>query len=909
MTAADNPADIVAKIKQTDPSNLREAFLAELCHHDPELMKKVAQETHGWLHQDDPSLPPIQTLKPLQPGDRLGRYQIERGVGSGGMGRVYLATRSDDVRYQVALKVVGTNDPKVVRRFEKERRILARFHHPHIAHIMDAGLTAQGLPWLAMEYVDGAPLDQYCNEQRLSLRERLVIFRKICEAVRYAHGNMVIHRDLKPSNIMVTHAGEPKLLDFGIATMLNPDTAVQHTVTRFHEQVMTPSYASPEQIRGEELGAATDVYSLGIILYELLAGVKPYEIKSHNFNEWVEVVCQREPARLGKALTTATQTTRPDPTGKTLDLDRIAFQRHTEINTLRRHLRGDLETIVGKALRKEPGERYPSAEALAGDIAAYLDGMPISARPPTLSYFTAKFCRRNWLPVTLTVVFMLTLAGFGLLNYRLRLISEQERDAANAVTHFLETIFALSGPQKARGEKLTAVELIDRASLELKDTLLDEPEIRARLMSMIAEVYQDLGAWEKALPLSQEQLAVARKANDPETLIDALLQCANIYEEIGRYVEAEQFDQEALQVLERHRPDDHYRRWRILMEMGVTVRSQGQLDRAQPLFEESLRVMRLQDSIDDADFSTTLNELAYLYHDLTRYTDAEKLYKESLALDRRVLGNDHPDTSTSLNNIAVLMLDMGRLADGWTYIEESKKIAEAVLGVEHPLTGGVYRNCARILSAQGKHREAYDYFTKALPTYERDYDELHIFRLRLELLILAERRLLNGDDVEADLRQLFRRAEKRYEDTHILITNILYQLGETALAKGNNDEALALFDSALDRHRLNRDFNNALSGTYMIGKIRALIAQGKHSEAKSLAAQAREQIYKKTPDHWQLLYLDVLSLQCDQDAGRPDNQRAGTLRDLATRLSTVTGPDAPPTQLANRLADQNGAAR
>ncbi|CAM2010797.1 serine/threonine-protein kinase [Acanthopleuribacter pedis] len=904
--------EIIAKLQATEGADLRAAYLAELCDHDPELMGLVSAQARDWLEHD--SMPTMddaldrKPIKPLEAGDLIGRYRVERQLGAGGMGRVYLAKRTDDVSYQVAVKVVSTGDPKVLRRFEKERRILAGFNHPHIAHIMDVGLTEQRLPWLAMEFVDGLPLNDFCNNNRLDIRDRLALFRKICDAVRYAHGKMVIHRDLKPSNIMVTHAGEPKLLDFGIATFLDPDTETPNTVTRFHEQVMTPSYASPEQIRGEELSTATDVYSLGIILYELLAGVKPYQIKSNSFNEWVEKVCLTEPARLGKVLQNNTLQTESE-TRDPIDFERIAFQRHTEISALRRNLRGDLETIVGKALRKEAADRYPSAEALAGDLGNYLDGMPISARPLTLGYRAYTFARRNLLPVSLTALLMMTMCVFGLINYQQRLVTERERDAANAVTEFLMTLFELSGPEKARGEQLTAVELLDRATRELEETLQDDPEIRARLVSMIAEVYQDLGAYNKALPLSREQLAIAREGKDPLVLVNALLQAANIYEEVGRYVESEQMCGEALAVCEKYLPDNLRERSRVLGQMGVVVRSQGQLKRALPIFEESLAVLRQSDDAPDEDLSTALNELAYLYHDLTRYAEAETYYKESLAIDRRVLGNDHPDTGTSLNNLAVLMLEMGRLPEAYVYMKESLDISEAILGEEHPLTAGTYRNMGRIIASQGNHQAAFDFMKRAAAIYHRDFDEHHILRMKIEVLLLGERLKLGlTDGLENDYRALFRSAEKRYEDTHIVVTDILYGLGELALSENNDANALKFFESALERHRLNKDFNNAKTGTYLIGLVKTHIAAGRWDLARTHAALATEQIFSKAPQHWQLAYLEVLNLQIDLARNKTEPNWQATLRDLKLRLTQTTGPRSAPVVLAAQLLGGDAAA-
>jgi serine/threonine protein kinase len=346
------------------------------------------------------------------PGGRIGPYRIERELGHGGMGTVCLAARDDDAyRKRVAIKLMRASVPAALRqRFLAERRILAALDHPNIARLLDAGTTESGEPYVVMEYVDGRPIDVHCDQGRLPTRDRLELFRKVCAAVQFAHRNLVVHRDLKPGNVLVTADGEAKLLDFGIAKLLDPAApgAGPETGTTF--RMMTPEYASPEQIRGEPVTTASDIYSLGVLLYELMAGRRPYRLKTPQSGELERAILEQEAERPSAAVL------RPaGPAGEAATAEAIGRARSTSPSRLRRRLAGDLDNIVLMALSKEASRRYASVAQLAEDVGRHLDGLPVLARPATLTYRTRKFLRRHRAGVAAAaavVVLMTGLVGF-----------------------------------------------------------------------------------------------------------------------------------------------------------------------------------------------------------------------------------------------------------------------------------------------------------------------------------------------------------------------------------------------------------------------------------------------------------------------------------------------------------------
>ncbi|MBI1762910.1 MAG: protein kinase [Acidobacteria bacterium] len=425
-------------------------------------------------------------------GRQFGHYQLIKELGQGGMGTVYLATRADDYRQQVALKLIkrGLDDAFVLERFRNERQILAALNHPNIARLFDGGTSADGLPYLVMEYIVGLPIDEYCRQGQLSLKERLQLFRQVCSAVQFAHQHLVIHRDLKPSNILVTSDGVPKLLDFGIAKLLTPELASQTlNQTAPGIRLMTPAYASPEQVRGEPITTASDVYALGVILYELLTGRSPYQPTSGQLHEMMRAVCEEQPERPSTAITrAATASAVTSPTAE----PPASQPRTLSPEKLRRSLRGDLDNIVLMALRKEPGRRYASVEQFSEDIRRHLEGLPVSARKDTFGYRTTKFVKRNKLAFGAATLLLLTLIAGIVTTQRARARAEQRfndvRKLAHAVVFdYHDAIANLPGSTPVR-------ERLVKDALEYLDSLAREAGGDGQLQRELASAYEKIGS-------------------------------------------------------------------------------------------------------------------------------------------------------------------------------------------------------------------------------------------------------------------------------------------------------------------------------------------------------------------------------------------------------------------------------
>src|SRR3984885_3084833 len=417
-----------------------------------------------------------------------GAYRIVCEIGRGGMAVVYLGERDDqNYRKRVAIKMVmpGTGTEQILQRFRNERQTLAALDHPNIVKLLDGGSTEDGSPYLVMEYVEGLPIDQYCDQKQLTIDDRLRLFRVVCAAVQYAHQNLVIHRDLKPGNILITGDGLPRLLDFGIAKLLNPECFQSPLTTQTNWHPMTPGYASPEQVRGDAVTSATDVYSLGVLLYEILTGCLPYKVVADNWRKIERQICEEEPVQ-------------PSTRVSTEQLTATAGTRRAEPQQLVRLLRGDLDWITMKALEKEPVRRYAIPSELSADIGRHLSHEAVLARPTSVLYRTQKYVRRHPLGVAVAAGLVLLLAGVAVnQSIQLRRIT-RERDRANRVTEFMEGMFKVSDPGEARGNSITAREILDKASNDIDKGLAQDPELQAQMMYVMGNVYKELGLFPRA---------------------------------------------------------------------------------------------------------------------------------------------------------------------------------------------------------------------------------------------------------------------------------------------------------------------------------------------------------------------------------------------------------------------------
>ncbi|HEX7071223.1 MAG TPA: protein kinase, partial [Rhodothermales bacterium] len=542
----------------------------------------------------------------LAPGTRVGRYRIIERIGRGGMGTVYLAERADDYRQRVALKLVkrGMDTDEILSRFRHERQILARLDHPNIARLLDGGAAEDGRPYLVVAYVEGEPIDAYCDARRLSVDERLGLFEHVCEAVRYAHASLVVHRDLKPSNILVTESGEVKLLDFGIAKLLEDDDDASAPLTRTGMHRLTPAYAAPEQIRGEPVTTAADVYALGVLLHELLVGRRP----------------SATPTR-GDAIATI-RTDRPSGTAltrglETADLQRILGARSTTLARLRRHLSGDLDTILLTALHSEPERRYSSAEALLEDVRRHRAHLPIRARRDSLSYRAQAFVRRHRFGVSVGAGALVLLLGFAVAMTLQQRATARERDRARIeaakatqVAGFLEELFGTADPfADERLDTLRVRDILARGAERVRSDLADQPQVRAQLLHVIGRVYYAIGYFDEAATNLRESVSLREQHVGVASLETAasLFDLATVRSDQGEVAEAVSLARRALAIREALLPPDHADVAASRTQLASDLAAEGAFDEAERHFEAAMATLRAPDEPDRPTLASALS--------------------------------------------------------------------------------------------------------------------------------------------------------------------------------------------------------------------------------------------------------------------------------------------------------------
>ncbi|HUQ32710.1 MAG TPA: serine/threonine-protein kinase [Pyrinomonadaceae bacterium] len=567
-------------------------------------------------------------------GRRVGRYHILREIGRGGMGIVFLAEREDEeFNQRVAVKLIkgGLDTEDILRRFLNERQILASLNHPNIAKLFDGGTTEDGHPYFVMEYIEGLPLLQYCDRQGLSTQERLRLFQNVCAAVQHAHQNLVIHRDIKPSNILVTDEGEVKLLDFGVAKFLKPELSGEIvTATQTALRVMTPEYASPEQVRGEHLTTATDIYSLGVVLYELLTGARPYKLKDASPAELSRAICDSEPSKPSEAVA---------------DSKNLSSGLQSEIGN-RKLLRGDIDNIVLMALRKEATRRYKSAEQFAEDIRRHLEGLPVIARKDTFAYRASKFIGRNRIGVTAAAVVALAIIA-GLIGtiWQAR-VARQERDRAQAqqakaerINKFLTTALSFSNPYAAapgseNRRDATINQMLDDVAPRIESELADQPEVRASLERTIGAAYY-----------AQTRLA-----------------------------EAERFLNAALETQLKLYGEDHMETARTLHQLALVMMIKGDLAISEKYLQRAIAIFRSQQQKGQADVKSMAESLT-LYGDILwskgDYKAADVAYSEGIMLASQLSGSERAFLAAAKTGLGANRYALGNLDEAESLLRES----------------------------------------------------------------------------------------------------------------------------------------------------------------------------------------------------------------------------------------------
>jgi serine/threonine protein kinase/tetratricopeptide (TPR) repeat protein len=742
-------------------------------------------DREGFLAQG-PLAPTMASLV----GQTFGPYRLIAPIGRGGMGSVWLAERSDG-RFagQAAVKVLNAElvGQAAEERFRREGSFLARLAHPHIAHLIDAGVSPAGRPYLVLEHVDGLPIDRYCDQHGLDITARVALFLDVLAAVAHAHAHMLVHRDLKPSNVLVSAEGRVKLLDFGIAKLLDDgDEAGQATLlTREFGRALTPGYAAPEQVRGGEITTATDVYALGVLLFELLVGRHPLGPAARVAAE----ALQSEDfavLRLSDALPTRSAAER-EATG------RIAMLRATTPEGLRHALKGDLDTIVAKALKQVPGERYISVTTLAADLRCYLNQEPISARPDTLAYRTGKFVRRHRAGVILALATVLVLAGL-VAFHASRLAAERDRarlaaDKAERVSALLTNLLTQADPWGDRpagaGSEPTVRGVLDAGALRARKELAGQPELQAEILTVIGRTYQRLAAHDQARPLLEEALALGERAYGPEheQVAQSLNDLGVLLRDQGDLAGSARRLERAL-AIRRARFGTHHATVAVSeVELGRTYSDQGLLERAEPLFREALATRRALLGNAHSETATSLGDLALLLRDKGDLPGAELLFRESLAIDERALGAEHADVATALANLALVLEEQGVHAEAEALGRRAVAIARRALGDKHPSVVNKLSNLSVPLREQGRYAEAAAVLDEAL----------QIERLPVALVNRARVYLAQGKAHLAEplLEEALRARRRTLPERHWRIAQIKSLRGAVLMALGRHAEAEA----------------------------------------------------------------------------------------------------------------------
>ncbi len=701
-----------------------------------------------------------------KPGDRIGKYKLLQQIGEGGWGVVYMAEQDKPVKRHVALKVVkpGMDTKQVLARFEAERQALALMDHPNIAKVLDAGTTESGRPFFVMELVRGIRITDYCDQNNLSTEARLEVFIQVCHAVQHAHQKGVIHRDIKPSNILITlqdGAAVPKVIDFGIAKATAGQTLTDKTLFTAVEQFIgTPAYMSPEQAEMSALDIDTrsDIYALGVLLYELLTGNTPFDTKEllqAGLNEMRRIIREKEPLRPSTkigSLEEKEQTT-------------VARRRQSEPPKLIHQVQGDLDWIVMKCLEKDRTRRYETANGVATDIERHLHHEPVVARPPTTAYRAAKFCRRHRFGVAAACMLALVLVAFTaamgvqarrIANERDRANREavraaQEAEGARQVSDFLVRSFAVSDPSEARGNSVTAREILDRGAGMIEKELVGQPEVQARLMTTMGNVYQSLGLYTQSVALLQKSLDVRRRfhgerhpdvatalhdlgtirmlAGDlpgaemalkaslamredlfgPEGIdvSDTLSSLAQLAYARGAYAQAEELFRRRLAILEKHPAGHEEARAGTLGDLAMTIQqTREDYTGAKALLQESLDIHRRLFDGPHPKIAQSLNNLAMAHYRAREYDTAEQLFQESLAMNRKLFGEEHPEVSANLNNLALLNRERSNYTTANALFEQVATMDRRFVGPEHLTYARALNNWAESLRRSGDSKKA-----------------------------------------------------------------------------------------------------------------------------------------------------------------------------------------------------------
>ena len=863
-TAKIRQAEQIFQIAADRPTEQRSRIIEERCAGDADLRAFVEQLlAHHEAGLGEFLSRPVFTPVPDQPADveprlpaHIGHYKIVRVIGEGGMGVVYQA-QQENPRRTVALKVIrpGLASAHTLRRFQYEAEVLGRLQHPGIACIYEAGTaevaSAPGPsarhPFFAMEFVQGKPLNACTADISLTLRERLQLVAKICDAVQHAHQKGVIHRDLKPGNILVDASGQPKILDFGVARAIDPQMQMSTWETRAGQLVGTLPYMSPEQVAGDpnEIDTRSDVYALGVILYEMLSGKPPYNLGSKPLAEAARMIRDEEPTRLG---------------------------------SISRDLRGEIETIVAKALEKDKTHRYQSVLALAADIRRFLAGEPLEAKRDSGWYVLSKTLVRYRAAVTIAAAFVLLITASAIalgIMYRGQTLAadaaEQARGAeeqqrclaetnearakdeaakAKAVTELLQEMLSSASPHEVKGPDYTVRQLLDDFVAGLHDQLADQPAVEATVRQTVGKTYQALGLYRDAEPQLRTALEIHTQQFGEEhpDVVNSRIRLAELLFAIGEIAEAEQHLRTALETAQRLWGDEHEQVATILNNLGLALRAKGAYDEAEPLLRQALAMRRKLLGNEHQHVAVSLNNLAVSLRVKGDHAGAESLYREALAMRRRLLGDEHPDVATSLNNLALLLHYRGQYDEAESLYREALAVRRKLLGDEHPDVATSLNSLAGLLFMRGDHAGAQPLFREALAIRREVLPANHPNVARsLSNLAGALREKGEYGEAESLCREALAIVRAALPEGHPAIAMRLGTLARVLVDQGRPAEGETLLRECLEirQNALPAGHHTIAETESMLGGC--LVLAGKYNEAETMLLRSHE-VLKDYPE-------------------------------------------------------------
>jgi serine/threonine-protein kinase len=794
------------------PFEKREQFIRDKCGNDSHLRQKILsylnsiQQSTSFFSKADKALSTVINTSASSRsaftskliGSVIDKYEIVDLISHGGMGTVFLAQRVDGVYEQtVALKIVrhGMETPENICRFEKEREILAGLNHPNIARLIDGGVTDFGLPYLVMEYVDGTPIDEYCENNKLTISQRIELVISLCNAVQFAHNNLVIHRDLKPANILIDKNGHVKILDFGIAKLVEDriDFEDESEVTSTH--AVTPAYAAPEQITGNSVTTSTDTYSMGVLLYKLLVGVTPFNLNDVSPFSGREKIVNQEPFKPSLKFSQLT----------TEQQNKFSKSRLVSASKLFKILKVDLDAILLKSLRKEACKRYQTIDNLVEDLKRYLSNKPVFAHQGSFSYRTKKLMRRNYKQIFVAAAIILLSVTFAIFHSNRiteeKNIAQYEAMKTAEISSLLFDLFEANTPDQSLGETVTAQELLERG-LNRAEKLVNQPELQAQMFGVIGKVYLKIGNVSKSKSLIDKSVDIYTRVygkEHPETAL-AIASQALVQSSIGNYSDAEMLYDYALGVLEDHSGAYLNKYTDSINEQGYVLRRQGKYEEAEEVFRKNYNLLKDQHGELNPKVVAALNGVGVTQFNRGYYERAENIFREVLEKRIQIYGDTHPDIAESKNSLGALLMNLGQFKEAEKLFEDAFYLRNRILGENHPKTLLTLNNLAILQRDRGKFDLSATSFEKVISKKEKRFgtntvaSAISYFSYG-ELLLMMER----FEEANTQFNKSLQIFEDFLGDDHSFTARSKMNLGTGYLYTNKIDEAERLIQEGYDK--------------------------------------------------------------------------------------------------------------